>query len=77
VQIVHPDGVFDTGIWTPEVLSQRAKGRGMTVDEYRQDNFLRTEISSQDVAELVATVCGSAFSKTTGAQIAIDGGTGW
>jgi len=77
VQIVHPDGVFDTGIWTPEVLSQRAKGRGMTVDEYRRDNFLRTEISSHDVAELVATVCGSAFSKTTGAQIAIDGGTGW
>jgi rhamnose utilization protein RhaD (predicted bifunctional aldolase and dehydrogenase)/NAD(P)-dependent dehydrogenase (short-subunit alcohol dehydrogenase family) len=77
VQIVHPDGVFDTGIWTPEVLSQRAKGRGMTVDEYRRDNFLRTEISSQDVAELVATVCGSAFSKTTGAQIAIDGGSEW
>jgi rhamnose utilization protein RhaD (predicted bifunctional aldolase and dehydrogenase)/NAD(P)-dependent dehydrogenase (short-subunit alcohol dehydrogenase family) len=77
VQIVHPDGVFDTGIWTPEVLSQRAKGRGMTVDEYRRDNFLRTEISSQDVAELVAALCGSAFSKTTGAQIAIDGGAGW
>jgi rhamnose utilization protein RhaD (predicted bifunctional aldolase and dehydrogenase)/NAD(P)-dependent dehydrogenase (short-subunit alcohol dehydrogenase family) len=77
VQIVHPHGVFDTGIWTPEVLSQRAKGRGMTVDEYRRDNFLRTEISSQDVAELVTTVCGSAFSKTTGAQIAIDGGSGW
>jgi rhamnose utilization protein RhaD (predicted bifunctional aldolase and dehydrogenase)/NAD(P)-dependent dehydrogenase (short-subunit alcohol dehydrogenase family) len=76
VQIVHPDGVFDTGIWTPEVLSQRAKGRGMTVDEYRRDNFLRTEISSQDVAELVTTLCGPAFSKTTGAQIAIDGGSG-
>jgi rhamnose utilization protein RhaD (predicted bifunctional aldolase and dehydrogenase)/NAD(P)-dependent dehydrogenase (short-subunit alcohol dehydrogenase family) len=76
VQIVHPDGVFDAGIWTPEVLSQRAKGRGMTVDEYRRDNFLRTEISSQDVAELVATLCGPAFSKTTAAQIAIDGGSG-
>jgi NAD(P)-dependent dehydrogenase (short-subunit alcohol dehydrogenase family) len=76
VQIVHPDGVFDTGIWTPEVLSQRAKGRGLTVDEYRRDNFLRTEISSQDVAELVTTLCGPAFSKTTGAQIAIDGGSG-
>jgi hypothetical protein len=77
VQIVHPDGVFDTGIWTPEVLSHRAKGRGMTVDEYRRDNFLRTEISSQDVAELITALCAPAFSQTTGAQIAIDGGTGY
>jgi rhamnose utilization protein RhaD (predicted bifunctional aldolase and dehydrogenase)/NAD(P)-dependent dehydrogenase (short-subunit alcohol dehydrogenase family) len=75
IQIVHPNGVFDTGIWTPEVLSQRAKSRGMTVDDYRRDNFLRTEISSPDVAELVATLCSSAFLKTTGAQIAIDGGS--
>jgi NAD(P)-dependent dehydrogenase (short-subunit alcohol dehydrogenase family) len=77
VQIVHPDNVFDTGIWTPEVLAQRARCRSMTVDEYRRANFLRTEICSQDVAELVVTVCGSAFSKTTGAQIAIDGGSEW
>jgi len=77
VQIVHPDNVFDTGIWTPEVLAQRARCRSMTVDEYRRANFLRTEICSQDVAELVVTLCGSAFSKTTGAQIAIDGGSEW
>jgi hypothetical protein len=49
----------------------------MTVDEYRRANFLRTEICSQDVAELVVTLCGSALSKTTGAQIAIDGGSEW
>jgi hypothetical protein len=59
----------------PEVLSQRTKGRGMTVDDYRRDNFLRTEISSQDVAELVTTLCRPAFSKATGAQFAIDGGS--
>jgi NAD(P)-dependent dehydrogenase (short-subunit alcohol dehydrogenase family) len=75
VQIVHPGGVFDTGIWTPEVLAQRARSRGMTVEEYRRHNFLQIEINSQDVAELVVTLCGSAFSKTTGAQIAIDGGS--
>jgi rhamnose utilization protein RhaD (predicted bifunctional aldolase and dehydrogenase)/NAD(P)-dependent dehydrogenase (short-subunit alcohol dehydrogenase family) len=77
VQIVHPDNVFDTGIWTPEILEQRARCRNMTVNEYRRANFLRTEIGSQDVAELIVTLCGSAFSKTTGAQIAIDGGSGW
>jgi hypothetical protein len=42
----------------------------MTVDEYRRAHFLQTEICSQDVAERVLTLCGSAFSKTTGAQIA-------
>jgi len=77
VQIVHPDNVFDSGIWTPEILAQRARNRGLTVEEYRRDNLLRTEISSRDVAELVATLCGSTFLKTTGAQVAIDGGSEW
>jgi rhamnose utilization protein RhaD (predicted bifunctional aldolase and dehydrogenase)/NAD(P)-dependent dehydrogenase (short-subunit alcohol dehydrogenase family) len=76
VQIIHPDGVFDTGIWTPEVLAQHAQSRSMTVEEYRRDNFLRTEITSRDVAELVIALCTPAFAKTTGAQIAIDGGCG-
>jgi rhamnose utilization protein RhaD (predicted bifunctional aldolase and dehydrogenase)/NAD(P)-dependent dehydrogenase (short-subunit alcohol dehydrogenase family) len=76
-QIVHPDNVFDSGIWTPEILAQRARNRGITVEEYRRDNLLRTEISSRDVAELVTTLCGSTFLKTTGAQVAIDGGSEW
>ncbi len=66
--------MFDTGIWTPEVLAQRAAHYGMTVDEYKRKNVLREEISSKDVAELTAEMCGALFSKTTGAQIPIDGG---
>ena len=74
VNVVHPDAVFDTGIWTEEVLQKRAQHYGLTVEQYRTKNLLRTEITSQSVAEVVLALAGPAFSKTTGAQIPVDGG---
>lgn len=74
VNILHPDAVFDTGIWTPEVLAARAKHYGLSVDDYKRKNVLRTEITSHDVAELTAEMCGPLFAKTTAAQVPIDGG---
>jgi rhamnose utilization protein RhaD (predicted bifunctional aldolase and dehydrogenase)/NAD(P)-dependent dehydrogenase (short-subunit alcohol dehydrogenase family) len=74
VNTLHPDAVFDTGIWTPEVLAARAKSYGMTVEQYKTKNVLRTEVRSVDVAELAAELCGPLFAKTTGAQIPVDGG---
>ena len=74
VNIIHPDAVFDTGIWTQEVLNERAKHYGLTVEEYKTKNLLRTEVTSKDVAALVCCMAGPAFAKTTGAQIPIDGG---
>jgi NAD(P)-dependent dehydrogenase (short-subunit alcohol dehydrogenase family) len=71
---LHPDAVFDTGIWTDEVLEARAAHYGLTVEQYRRKNLLKTEIVSRDVAELAAELLGPLFSKTTGAQIPIDGG---
>lgn len=74
INMVHPNAVFDTGIWTEEVLSQRATHYGMTVDEYKRNNVLHEEVTSKDVAELTAEICGVLFAKITGAQIPIDGG---
>jgi len=74
VNVIHPNAVFDTALWTREVLEGRAKQYGMTVDEYKTNNVLRTEVTSADVAELIAEMCGPLFSKTTGAQIPVDGG---
>jgi rhamnose utilization protein RhaD (predicted bifunctional aldolase and dehydrogenase)/NAD(P)-dependent dehydrogenase (short-subunit alcohol dehydrogenase family) len=74
INTLHPDAVFDTGIWTDEVLAARAKHYGLTVEEYKRKNVLKTEITSHDVAELTAELCGSLFAKTTAAQIPIDGG---
>ncbi len=74
VNIIHPDAVYDTALWTPEILAQRARHYGLSIQEYKTKNILKTEVSSQDVAELVCALVGPAFAKTTGAQIPIDGG---
>jgi NAD(P)-dependent dehydrogenase (short-subunit alcohol dehydrogenase family) len=74
VNTLHPDAVFDTGLWTPEVLEARARSYGMSVEQYKMKNLLRTEVRAVDVAELAAELCGPLFAKTTGAQIPIDGG---
>lgn len=75
VNMLHPHAVFDTGIWTDEVLESRASHYNMTVEEYKANNILKTEINSKDVADLTYALLSSAFSKVTGAQIAIDGGS--
>ncbi|HSJ27891.1 MAG TPA: bifunctional aldolase/short-chain dehydrogenase [Acidimicrobiia bacterium] len=74
VNVVHPDGVFDTGLWTEELLAERAAKYGLTVDQYKTRNLLSTEVTSLTVARMVVAMCGSLFSATTGAQIPIDGG---
>ena len=74
VNTLHPNGVFDTGIWTPEVLAARAATYNMSVEEYKANNILKVEVTSRDVAELGAELCGALFSRTTGAQIPVDGG---
>ncbi len=74
VNVLHPNAVFDTALWSEELLERRAASYGISVDAYKANNLLGVEISSSDVAELACTVAGPAFSKTTGAQIPIDGG---
>jgi rhamnose utilization protein RhaD (predicted bifunctional aldolase and dehydrogenase)/NAD(P)-dependent dehydrogenase (short-subunit alcohol dehydrogenase family) len=74
VNSIHPDAVFDTAIWTDEVLQARAQNYGLTVENYKKKNILRTEIRSRDVAEMAAAMCGPLFAKTTGAQVPLDGG---
>lgn len=74
VNVIHPNQVFDTAIWTKEVLERRAQAYKMSVEEYKKSNLLKTEITSQDVAQLVCSLAGPAFTKTTGVQIPIDGG---
>ncbi len=74
VNTIHPNAVYDTGIWTDEVLKARAKHYGLSVTAYKTNNVLRQEITSKDVAQLAISMMGGTFSKVTGAQIPIDGG---
>ncbi len=75
VNTIHPNAVYDTALWTEEVLASRAQAYNMTVEQYRRNNLLKTEVSSKDVAELAAEMCGPLFAKTTAAQVPVDGGT--
>ncbi len=74
INSVHPDAVFDTALWTDELLQSRAQHYGMTVDAYKRKNLLRVEVTSHHVAELAAAMCGPLFACTTGAQLPVDGG---
>jgi rhamnose utilization protein RhaD (predicted bifunctional aldolase and dehydrogenase)/NAD(P)-dependent dehydrogenase (short-subunit alcohol dehydrogenase family) len=74
VNIIHPDAVFDTELWTPEALQRSAERYGLTVDEYKTRNLMKTEILSANIGEMVSTMAGPVFGKTTGAQIPVDGG---
>jgi rhamnose utilization protein RhaD (predicted bifunctional aldolase and dehydrogenase)/NAD(P)-dependent dehydrogenase (short-subunit alcohol dehydrogenase family) len=74
INSVHPDAVFDTALWTEELLASRAKHYGMTVEAYKRKNLLRVEVTSRHVAEMAAAMCGSLFECTTAGQLPIDGG---
>ena len=74
VNMLHPNGVFDTALWTDEVLAQRAHHYNMTVEQYKARNLLKVEVRSADVAALACAMAGPLFSRTTGAQLPIDGG---
>lgn len=75
VNIVHPDQVFDTGIWTDEVLKARAAHYGLTVEQYKRRNLLGVEIKSRYVGDFIAEMLGPLFENVTGVQIPVDGGS--
>jgi len=74
VNIVHPDAVFDTKLWTQEALERSATRYGMTVEEYKTKNLMKVEIKSKDIGNMVAAMASPIFGKVTGAQIPVDGG---
>jgi rhamnose utilization protein RhaD (predicted bifunctional aldolase and dehydrogenase)/NAD(P)-dependent dehydrogenase (short-subunit alcohol dehydrogenase family) len=74
INTLHPNAVFDTGVWTEDVLRSRAQHYGLTVEEYKTNNVLKVQVTSDSVAELAAEMCGPLFAKTTAAQIPVDGG---
>lgn len=74
VNTVHPDAVFDTGVWTDDILTARAAKYNMSVDAYKKRNLLKASITSNDVAQTIFLLVGPDMSATTGAHVSIDGG---
>ena len=75
VNVIHPDAVFDTALWTDEALASSAARYGMSVEEYKTKNLLGREIRSTDIAALLSGLASDTFIATTGAQIPVDGGS--
>lgn len=73
VNQVDPDAVFDTAIWTPELIAERAARYGLSVEEYRTRNLLGIEVTSALVADAVLAFC-TGLPATTGAHLSVDGG---
>ncbi|MBI2859038.1 MAG: SDR family oxidoreductase, partial [Chloroflexi bacterium] len=74
VNVIHPNAVFDTGIWTEQIIADRARHYGMTAEQYRKNNVLGVDVTARNVAELACAMAGPLFSRTTGAQVPVDGG---
>ena len=74
VNVVHPDAVFDTGLWTEELLAARSAEYGISVDEYKTRNLLGCEVTSETVAKAAVALCSDEFPATTAAQVPVDGG---
>jgi len=75
VNVVHPDAVFDTALWTEDALARSASRYGLSIEEYKTKNLLGKEIHAVDVGRLLSALASDIFGATTGAQIPIDGGS--
>jgi NAD(P)-dependent dehydrogenase (short-subunit alcohol dehydrogenase family) len=74
VNVLHPNAVYDTAMWTEELLSARATSYGLSVKDYKTANLLKQEVTSKDVARAVLLFAGTELGKTTGSQLPIDAG---
>lgn len=76
--MVNPDAVLSSNLWSPEIREKRAKAQGIPVEQledfYTQRNLLKAKISGEDVAEAVFWLASDRSAKTTGAMIPVDGG---
>jgi rhamnose utilization protein RhaD (predicted bifunctional aldolase and dehydrogenase)/NAD(P)-dependent dehydrogenase (short-subunit alcohol dehydrogenase family) len=61
-----------TKLFAGGVVEQRARARGVSVDEYFRDNLLSREVSAEDVAQAFAHLAQARA--TTGCVITVDGG---
>ncbi|MEM0128085.1 MAG: bifunctional aldolase/short-chain dehydrogenase [Thermoplasmatales archaeon] len=74
--VLNPDKVFrESKIWEDGVLENRAKAKGMSVEDYKRGNLLRVEVLPEHVANIaIELIKDSIFGATTGTMIPVDGG---
>jgi rhamnose utilization protein RhaD (predicted bifunctional aldolase and dehydrogenase)/NAD(P)-dependent dehydrogenase (short-subunit alcohol dehydrogenase family) len=61
-----------TGLFSKELIEERARARGVQADDYFKTNLLRREVTADDVAQAFLSLALS--HSTTGCVITVDGG---
>lgn len=76
--MVNPDAIFDSKLWSDEMKEQRAKSYGIEVsgleEFYAQRNLLKSKVRAEDVAEAIFWLASDRSALTTGTMIPVDGG---
>ena len=61
-----------SGLLNDDLISKRAKSRGISEDEYMSGNLLKAEVQPKDVSNAFISL--ALMQKTTGAILTVDGG---
>ena len=61
-----------SGLLNKNLITKRAKSRGLSEDEYMRGNLLKSEVNPQDVSNAFISL--ALMKKTTGAILTVDGG---
>jgi rhamnulose-1-phosphate aldolase/alcohol dehydrogenase len=76
--MLNPDAIFEAGLWTPELKAERARAKGIPIEQFensiRQSNLLKAGVYADDVAQAALFFASERSAKTTGAILPIDGG---
>ena len=61
-----------SGLLNTDLITKRAKSRGLSEDEYMRGNLLKSEVLPHDVSNAFVSL--ALMKKTTGAILTVDGG---
>ena len=61
VNVLHPNAVFDTGVWDEETLATRAAHYGLSVEQYKQNNVLGKDSHQSRCGHYGASFCESGY----------------
>ncbi len=61
-----------SGLLTPSMIEERARARGVSIEDYMAGNLLGSEVTAEDVASAFVDL--ALAEKTTGAVLTVDGG---